>query len=136
MFLNYINDDCKEDVLDMAIYIAFANAVLDENEEEALEQYFVELGIKKRKLTPRYSMTDNIRNVCRCTTLRERKMIAFELTALACVDGVCDDEEQKLLIEIFTAFQIQIAEIETMKSMILRLRKLYCEIAEVIGRED
>lgn len=136
MLLGYLNDNCKEDVMDLAIYVALANAVLEKNEEESLEQYFRELGIEKREISARNSLEKTIKNVCECTSLIERKMIVFELTAMACVDGVCDDMEQRLLEQICEAFEIHISEIESMKLMVSKLYKIYIEIAELIGKEE
>ena len=136
MFLSYLKDRCKEDVMDLAIHVTLANKVLENNEKDSLKQYFHELGIEERALVPRYTVPEAIENVCKTSSGMERSMILFELIALACVDGECDEDESLLLKKIAMAFSIHEGKIKEMKKLIKKQRELYREIAQILRKED
>lgn len=136
MFLNYINYECREDVMDLAIYVALANKVIEKSEEESLNQYFHELGLEKRELAPKNSLEETIKKITLNTNFKEKKMIMFELVALAYVDGECDDKEEKLLSEIIKSFGIKNEDIDSMNLLIIKLRNIYNEIGELLGKEE
>ncbi|MCI7130979.1 MAG: TerB family tellurite resistance protein [Lachnospiraceae bacterium] len=136
MLLNVLNQNCREDVMDLAIYVAMANDVLEATEEESLNQYYQELGIEPRGTQTRCELDACIENIVKSTSLRERKMIMLEMVALAYVDNVCDEKEQELLDKICNRFEISESMMEELVGCVAKLRNVYLEIANVIGKDE
>ena len=137
MFLNLLNEKCREDVMDLAIYVAMANDVIVASEGACLEQYYKELCIEKRKTnTTKCSFEECIDNLYKTTSCKERKMIMLEMIALAYVDNICDEKEINLLNKICDKFEISKPDMKELIKCIEKIRKIYIEISEVIGKEE
>lgn len=136
MLLNVLNQNCREDVMDLAIYVAMANDVLEATEEESLNQYYQELGIEPRGTKTRCEFDECIENIVKSTSVRERKMIMLEMVALAYVDNVCDEKEQELLDKICNRFEISESMMEELVGCVTKLRNVYLEIANAIGKDE
>lgn len=136
MLLNVLNQNCREDVMDLAIYVSLANDVLEDTEEESLNQYYQELGIEPRGVQTRRGLDDCIENIVKNTTVRERRMILFEMIALAYVDSVCDEKEQELLNKICDCFEINESMMEELVGCVGKLRSVYLDMVQVIGKDE
>lgn len=136
MFLVLLNEKCKESVMDLAIHMAYANKSLEDTEKQCLNQYFYELGIDCWGYGTKYSVDDDIKSVCENTSMIEKKMILFELLAIANSDDIYEESEENLIIKICNAFHININIINEMNQKIFELRSLYKDITNVIGAEE
>ena len=136
MLLMYLNKDCKDKVMDLAIYIALANDALDKSEADSLNQYYQELGIANRGTNTNLSFDECVEYLSKNTSFMEKKIIIFEIIALAYVDGVCDEKEENLLGEIYSKFEIDQEVVNELHLLIIKLRGIYGEIAEFIERNE
>lgn len=134
MFLNYLNRNCREAVMDLAIYMSLANDVICKSEETMMNQYYQELGIPFRGYEPKDSFENVIKALTEGTTTEEKRMILFEIIAIAFADGSCDEKEEKMLRRICTKWQISEALLSQIKIDIEDLRKVYKAIAVTIGK--
>lgn len=99
MFLDRLNNKEKEMFLDLAVYAAQANGVVEEAEKEAIMGYCREMGVTFydiSKLHPYKEVTEFFSGV----TKEKKRIIIFEILGLCAVDSETDDVEEAFISDL------------------------------------
>ena len=96
MFLDRLNNKEKEMFLDLAVYAAQANGVVEEAEKEAIMGYCKEMGVPFydiSKLHPFQEITDFFSAL----TKEKKRIVVFEIMGLCATDGETDEVESAFI---------------------------------------
>ena len=93
MFLDRLNDKEKEMFLDLAVYTAQANGVIEETEKELILQYCKEMTVAFYDISKLHSL-DEIVAVFSKTSKEKKKIVLLEILGLCYTDGDFDTVEQ------------------------------------------
>lgn len=92
MFLGKLNNKEKEMFLDIAVYTAQSNGIVEDVEKELIMQYCREMGVSFYDISKLHSMqelVDFFSNVSK----EKKRIVVLELVGLCYVDGCMDSIE-------------------------------------------
>ncbi|MBP3810230.1 MAG: hypothetical protein ILA15_05805 [Clostridiales bacterium] len=92
MFLDRLNNEEKVMFLDLAVYAAQSNGIVDEAESKMLMQYCKEMGIAFYDVSSIHSM-EEVKNCFSVTSEEKKRIVALELLGLCYIDGDFDSVE-------------------------------------------
>lgn len=107
MYLARLNDEEKELFLGIAYNLALADGVYSEKEEAMLDAYGKEMDIKVECSNMRYSTNEIVEKLKRKCSLEKKKIILFECTGLAMIDGTYDENEKNFILNMQMEFGIE-----------------------------
>lgn len=93
MFLDKLNNKEKEMFLDLAVYAAQSNGIVEEAEKEAIMGYCREMGVTFydiSRLHPYQEVVEFFSSVSK----EKKRIIIFEILGLCAIDGESDDVEE------------------------------------------
>ena len=99
MFLDRLNDKEKEMFLDLAVYAAQANGVVDDTEKSMIMQYCKEMSVAFYDVSKLHSL-DEIVTVFSKSSKEKKKIIILELLGLCYADNEFDDIEDAFVKKV------------------------------------
>ncbi len=106
MFLQNLGKDKSELFLDIAICLSNADNNFFDKERETIAGLCDEMKIPFRKTTSADFETA-LNGIAGNSSSEEKKMILLESIGLAIVDGVYDEREKKLILQMVTSFGLK-----------------------------
>lgn len=103
MFLNILNNEEKEDFLNLLINIANVDGDFNDLEKEQINVYVLEMGLSLKEKDQYKKKTKELIEFFSKSTIIVKKAIFVEIIALMIADGM-QEEETVLLNEIQKAF--------------------------------
>jgi tellurite resistance protein len=129
MYLGTIQESCKESVLDLAFLIANSDNEFSDSEKAIIDTYRQEMQIayepQKRELT------SILASLAESAALDKRKIL-FEMAGLVIVDASYSDEEENLLKQIASSFNIDADFITQSIEIIDDFNVLYSKATKLI----
>ena len=89
MFLDKLNDKEKEMFLDLAVYAAQANGVVEETEKNMIMQYCKEMGVAFYDISKLHTLEEII-GVFTKSSKEKKKIVVLELLGLCYADNEFD----------------------------------------------
>jgi tellurite resistance protein len=129
MLLGTIKESYREVVLDLALYIAEADNEFSESEKSVIDAYRQEMGLSYQ---PQKKELKTILDSLSPADSNEKRKILFEMAALVIADGSYSDEEEKLVKEISSAFNISDDFITQSIEIIDDLNVLYLKASKLV----
>lgn len=93
MFLDRLNDKEKEMFLDLTIYTAQANGVVEDTEKNMILQYCKEMGVAFYDISKLHSLEEVI-EVFSKSSKEKKRIVVLEILGLCFSDGDFDTVEQ------------------------------------------
>ena len=99
MFLDRLNDKEKELFLDLAVYTAQANGVVEETEKNMIMQYCKEMGVAFYDISKLHTLEEII-GVFAKMSKEKKKIVVLELLGLCYADNEFDDVEEAFIKKV------------------------------------
>jgi len=99
MFLDRLNDKEKEMFLDLAVYAAQANGVVEETEKYMIMQYCKEMGVAFYDISRLHTLEEII-GVFAKTSKEKKKIVVLELLGLCYADNEFDNIEDAFVKKV------------------------------------
>ena len=99
MFLDKLNDKEKEMFLDLAVYAAQANGVVEETEKNMIMQYCKEMGVAFYDISKLHTLEEII-GVFTKSSKEKKKIVVLELLGLCYADNEFDDVEEAFIKKV------------------------------------
>lgn len=99
MFLDKLNDKEKEMFLDLAVYAAQANGVVEETEKNMIMQYCKEMGVAFYDISKLHTLEEII-GVFTKSSKEKKKIVVLELLGLCYADNEFDDIEDAFVKKV------------------------------------
>lgn len=112
MFLNSLNPTEKDNFMKLAVAVIKADGVVEESEKQILSAYANEMPIPVCNLDEQCDADSIIKEFAMTSTPQTKRIIFFELLALAFADGNYATEEKALVQQLADAFEFDRAFIE------------------------
>lgn len=93
MFLDRLNDKEKEMFLDLAVYTAQANGIIEDTEKNLILQYCKEMGVAFYDISKLHSLEEVI-TVFSKSSKEKKRIVVLEILGLCFADGDFDTVEQ------------------------------------------
>lgn len=93
MYLNLLSDKEKRDFLELAIYAAKANGIMEEAEKITIEAYCKEMELDQYSLDGLNSL-DNVLDSLSKSSLENKKIVLMEIIGMCFCDGTIDLSEE------------------------------------------
>ena len=133
MFLNMLNEQEKQEYLNLVVLAAHINGVLEDEEKIMIRGYQREMGLTNDAI-PVCSELDEA-SVFRGFSESEvshKKIVLFELIGLLLCDNEYDEDETRFVIRFCDAAGMPLDEAETISQLAVRYFNVITEIAESI----
>ena len=92
MFLDRLNDDEKVMFLDLAVYAAQTNGIVEESEKKILMQYCKEMGVAFYDVSKLHSL-DEVKEFFKERNEETKRIVILEILGLCYIDGEFDSVE-------------------------------------------
>lgn len=129
MFLNLFNQEEKENFLELVFKIANIDENYDEDEEQLINNYKIELGLSD---IPDTSSIEILIEFFSEKSEQIQKIVWFELYALIMADDVVAIEEAKIIDLVKNDFTISEESISNIQDLAIDLKKVYERIYDCI----
>ncbi len=93
MFLDRLNDKEKEMFLDLTVYTAQANGIIEDTEKNLILQYCKEMGVAFYDISKRHSLEEVVA-VFSKSSKEKKRIVLLEILGLCYADGDFDTVEQ------------------------------------------
>ena len=93
MFLDRLNDKEKEMFLDLTVYTAQANGIIEDTEKNLILQYCKEMGVAFYDISKLHSL-DEVVAVFSKSSKEKKRIVLLEILGLCYADGDFDTVEQ------------------------------------------
>jgi len=130
MFLNAINKEYRESVLDLALLIAHSDNDYCEAEKDVIAAYRKEMEISYE---PRLRELNDILNSLTTMTISDKKKILFEMVCLVIADSNFSDEEEAILKKTARSFGIEESFISASIEIYDDLNMLYQKASKLVN---
>jgi tellurite resistance protein len=121
MWLQSLSEPQRETLMNLAHNVVVSDGLLDPNEEQMLEGFRREMELPPgRELD--YISLEGIAEVF--ASSRSRRIVLLNLIHLSYVDGALEIEEECLLREVATVFEVKDAEFALLENWVKRLVSL------------
>ncbi len=135
MFLQNLGKDKSELFLDIAICLSNADSNFFEKEKETIEGLCDEMKIPFRE-TPRTDFKTALNNIAKKSSPKEKKMILLESIGLAIVDGIYDEREKELILQMVASFGLKDKDYSDALHLVESLYKVYAAMHSFLASED
>lgn len=132
MFLNKLTSEQKELFLDLCIFLSNADGNFSDAEKLSIEQYCNEMNISDVRYETSNKFEDIVDLLCEKTSAIEKKIIVFEILALALADSEYSESEKKMVNTITSKFDISDTLREEMVTIIQKLTAIYVDVNAIV----
>lgn len=131
MFLNLLNDMQKPLFMELAIKAAEINEEVTSEEKLLLTEFAKELQIEPVLSTAKDEDTI-LRQLKDVTSVRERKIVVFEVLGIMFADSEYDDAEKAFVTRIAEFFEIDSETVDDMVKILREYARVFTEITALI----
>ncbi len=132
MFLHQLNNDQKDDVLDLCIHAANSNGNFDDKQKFMVTAYANEMKIDVRFEAIK-GVDESIKNLKEISSKKDLKAITFELLSMLLSDKIFDDFEKELINKISKEFCLDMSTIDEMSKISLAMIENYEKISLIVN---
>lgn len=107
MYLSLLSTEQKKLFISIAFNLADSDGEFSKNEKQVIESYSkeMEMTIKREEVdTDMNRVISNINAIC---SVREKKIIVFEMIGLAMADSNYDEGERKIVRDVLSVFGLE-----------------------------
>ena len=130
MFLNSMSNDEKEKFLELAYKLAQIDGEYAEEEEEIINSYKVELGIKEIGDT---GSVDDLIDFFGTRDEPVKKIVLFELYGMICADEKIEKSEKDVFEKIKTKFGVSEDLVKQITEVADELQAVYDKVYDILA---
>lgn len=134
MYTSNFNENQKEMFLELVIYAALANKVLEGCEKAVIDSYAEDMSISVNNYTPSKKLDDVLIAIKKCSDMKIRKMMFGEMLSVLTVDGTLDEKENEFIAIVLDKLEIPQNEASKMISLCNTIMDAYNELGLIISK--
>ena len=129
MFLQVMNEEEKENFLELVYKIANVDGDYAEEEKELIDSYKKELNLNT---IPETSTIDELVKYFSEKTIGLKKIVLFETIGMINADNIVAKEETEVFDKMVASFEFDAESVKELKALAEKLQSVYDEIYEVL----
>ena len=132
MYLKEFNDEkTKIAIIDLCIYSARANGVVEETERMQLEEFCEEMKYPFYEI-PKQEFGEAVNYIEESCSSSDKRKIIMELLSVMMSDGNCDDEELDFVKKVAGSWGIKQEDVEEFKHALTQLYMMYAKLNSLL----
>ena len=132
MFLVNLNNEKRLLFLDLSIYAAKADNMLDQDEKNIINAYCTEMGLRNNDYNPKVPLDDVLKQLSAKCTNKELNMVILEIMAIIMADNDLKITEKEFVKKIEIIFKIDKIKINKACEILQKLKASYSEMNDFI----
>lgn len=132
MYLSQLETSDRKTFLELAHITANSDGVIVDQEIEILERYRDEMNLSHKEYEIQNISMETIIGELKSRSDEIKKIILFELMAIAFSDGIYDENQKQIMKYLQDSFEISPEEYEKLKELLNQLNQIYEKINSAI----